>query len=61
MVRESTQVLSETRLRTREVDPCVFRRVVGEKVYLLTLYVDDILLIAERVEIERMEKAFVAR
>jgi predicted small secreted protein len=43
-----------------EVDPCVFRRVVGEKVYLLTLYVDDILLIAERVEIERMEKAFVA-
>jgi hypothetical protein len=43
-----------------EVDPCVFRRVVGEKVYLLTLYVDDILLIAERLEIERVEKAFEA-
>jgi hypothetical protein len=43
-----------------EVDPCVFRRVVGEKVYLLTLYVDDILLIAERMEIERIGKAFEA-
>jgi hypothetical protein len=41
-----------------EVDPCVFRRVVGEKVYLLTLYVDDILLIAESSEIERVGKAF---
>jgi len=41
-----------------EVDPCVFRRVVGEKVYLLTLYVDDILLIAESLEIERVGKAF---
>jgi hypothetical protein len=41
-----------------EVDPCVFRRVVEEKVYLLTLYVDDILLIAERMEIERIGKAF---
>jgi len=43
-----------------EVDPCVFRRVVGEKVYLLTLYVDDILLIAEKLEIECVEKAFEA-
>jgi len=43
-----------------EVDPCVFRRVVGEKVYLLTLYVDDILLIAESSEIERVGKAFEA-
>jgi predicted small secreted protein len=43
-----------------EVNPCVFRRVVGDKVYLLTLYVDDILLIAERLEIECVEKAFVA-
>jgi len=43
-----------------EVDLCVFRRVIGEKVYLLTLYVDDILLIAEKTEIERMERAFQA-
>jgi hypothetical protein len=35
----------------------VFLRVVREKVYLLTLYVDDILLIAERLEIKRVEKA----
>jgi hypothetical protein len=38
----------------------VFRRVVGKKVYLLTLYVDDILLIAEKTEIECMERAFQA-
>jgi predicted small secreted protein len=43
-----------------EVNPCVFCRVVGERVYLLTLYVDDILLIAEKFEIERVEKAFLA-
>jgi hypothetical protein len=43
-----------------EVDPCVFRRVVGEKLYLLTLYVDDILLIAEKFEIECIEKAFLS-
>jgi hypothetical protein len=39
---------------------CVFHRVVGDKVYLLTLYVDDILLIAEKLEIECIEKAFLA-
>ncbi len=38
----------------------MFRRVVGKKVYLLTLYVDDILLIAEKTEIECMERAFQA-
>lgn len=32
-----------------------FRRVVGDKVYLLTLYVDDILLIAEELEIQHVE------
>jgi hypothetical protein len=56
-VRKFLESLGYTR---GEVDPCVFRRVVGEKVYLLTLYVDDILLIAERLEIERVEKAFQA-
>jgi hypothetical protein len=40
--------------------PFVFRRVVGERVYLLVLYVDGILFIAERFEIERVEKAFLA-
>jgi hypothetical protein len=38
-----------------EVDPCLFRRVHGDKTYLLVVYVDDILIIAEREEIVRLE------
>jgi hypothetical protein len=30
-----------------DVDPCVFRKVVGSKVYLLLVYVDDILIVAD--------------
>jgi hypothetical protein len=41
-----------------EVDPCLFRKVRGEKTYLLVIYVDDILIIAEQEEIERLEKEF---
>jgi hypothetical protein len=40
-------------------DHCVLRKVVGEKVYLLIVYVDDILIIAEDDEIERLRKAFI--
>jgi Reverse transcriptase (RNA-dependent DNA polymerase). len=39
-------------------DRCVLRKVVGEKVHLLLVYVDDILIIAEDNEIERIKKAF---
>jgi hypothetical protein len=42
-----------------EVDLCVFRRVVGSKVYLLLVYVDDILIIADTEELARLEKEFV--
>jgi hypothetical protein len=41
-------------------DPCIFRRIVGEKVYFLILYVDDILLFADIEEIERV-KAFMMK
>jgi hypothetical protein len=43
-----------------DVDPCVLRRVVGSKVYLLLVYVDDILIIADAEELERLEREFVS-
>jgi hypothetical protein len=41
-------------------DPCIFRRANDNKIYLLILYVDDILLFADTHEIERV-KAFMMR
>jgi len=38
----------------------VFRRVVGSAVYLLLVYVDDILIIADAKELTRLEKEFVS-
>jgi len=40
-------------------DPCVMRRIVGDIVYFLLIYVDDILLLAEQQEIERMKEVFL--
>ena len=40
------------------IDPCVMWRIVGDKVWLLLIYVDDILVIADRVEIDRLRKRF---
>ena len=40
-------------------DPCVLRKIVDGKVCLLLVDVDDILVIAERVEIERLQQRFV--
>jgi hypothetical protein len=41
-----------------ETDKCIFRRIVKERVYLLVVYVDDILIIATNEEIERLRKCF---
>jgi hypothetical protein len=40
-------------------DPCVMRRVVGDIVYFLLIYVDDILILAEQQEIEQMKEVFL--
>ena len=40
-------------------DPCVLRRIVEDKVYLLTIYVDDILVLADEEEVQRIRDAFV--
>jgi hypothetical protein len=37
-----------------EMEPCVFRKVEDETVYLLVVYVDDILIIALADEIKRL-------
>jgi len=36
-------------------DPCIFRRIVGERIYFLILYVDDILLFANIEETKRVK------
>ena len=41
-----------------ETDPCIFRRVVEGKVYLLVVYVDDILIISSSAEVHRLKEAF---
>jgi hypothetical protein len=40
-------------------DPCVFRKVEGQCVYVLLVYVDDILVCAKQEELERMKRAFI--
>jgi hypothetical protein len=42
-----------------EVDPCIFRRVEGDMVYLLVVYVDNVLIIAPEQEDRRIEKRCV--
>jgi hypothetical protein len=41
-----------------EVDLCLFRRVVGDEIYLLVVYVDDVLVVAKRSELDRLRGAF---
>jgi hypothetical protein len=42
-----------------DIDPCMFRWVVDGKVYLLLVYIDDILLIGDEREVNCMEKEFL--
>ncbi len=42
-------------------DPCVFVKQVGSRVFILLLYVDDILAIVDRAEAERLRATLVAR
>lgn len=39
-------------------DPCVMRKVVNDKIYILLIYVDDILVIADKAEINRLKDEF---
>jgi hypothetical protein len=53
------EVLEKEGYERCPTDPCVLRKIVDEKVYLLLVYVDDILVIAEEDEIEHLRKVFV--
>jgi hypothetical protein len=54
------QVLLGLDYMQSETDPCIFRRIVGERVYLLVVYVDDILILASEDEIKHLAEAFTA-
>jgi len=41
-----------------KTDPCVFRKVVEDRVYLITVYVDDLLIFATQGELDRLRAAF---
>ena len=41
-----------------ETDPCVFRRIVENRVYLFMVYVDDLLIFASDKELKWIEQAF---
>ncbi len=51
-------MLREEGYQHSPMDPCVMRHIVGDVVYLLLIYVDDILLLAEQQEVERMKEFF---
>jgi hypothetical protein len=50
--------LTELGYQKCPVEPCVMKRLVDGKVYQLLIYVDDILIIAEEAEFERLRAAF---
>jgi hypothetical protein len=52
------EVLIKLGYEQSETDPCIFRQVVGDRVFLLIVYVDDILILATADEIKRLEEAF---
>ncbi len=54
-----TKVLRAEGYEHSPTDPCVMWWVVDGKVFLLLIYVDDILVLADEVELERIEEVFV--
>jgi hypothetical protein len=54
-----TKVLREEGYEHCPTDPCVMRKLVDGKVFLVLIYVDDLLLLADELEIKRMETIFL--
>ena len=48
-------ILIQEKYTPTPTDPCIFRRIVNQKIYFLILYVDDILLFADDEEIIRVK------
>jgi hypothetical protein len=59
LVREAYEIPRGTGVPARGSRPCVFKKVVGDKVYLLLLYIDNILLIADLQELDCLEAEFL--
>jgi hypothetical protein len=55
-----TKVLRHEGYEHSPTDPCVMRRIVGDKIFLLLIYVDDILIFADEMEIKCIKDFFKA-
>jgi len=56
-----TKVLRELGYEHSPTDPCIMRKIVNGNVYLLVIYVDDILILAPEDEMERLKQAFIEK
>ncbi len=54
-----SQFLKGAGYTNSEMEPCVFRKVEGNMVYLLIVYVDDVLIIATAGEIKRLHELYI--
>jgi hypothetical protein len=53
-------VLQSLQYQVCPVDPCIMRRVVNNKIYIIVIYVDNLLLLTDRTEAEQLEKELTA-
>ena len=54
-----TKFLREEGYEHSPTDPCIMQKIVGEEVFLLIIYVDNILVLAPKPEIKRLQQAFI--
>jgi hypothetical protein len=53
-------VLQRLGYETCRVDPCIMRRIVNKHIHLIIIYVNDLLLLTDKTEAERLEKELTA-
>lgn len=41
------------------VDPCIMRRIINNEIYIIMIYVDDLLLLTDKTEADRLEKELI--
>ena len=55
-----TRFLKSQGYTASPTDPCVMRKIEEDQIFLLLIYVDDILVLADKKETERLRQAFIA-
>jgi hypothetical protein len=55
------KLLEELGYKMSETDKCVFRKVAGDRIYILLVYVDDILALVDQDEAKKLRKLFDKR